>query len=49
MPDALQVDSPPLSPEEMEDINYFYDDPGDHKVGVLEELLEELHGARCGD
>ena len=49
MPGTLQVDSPPLSPEEMEDINDFYDDPGDHKVGVLEELLEELHDARCGD
>ena len=43
MSDTLQVDSPPLLPEEMEDINNFYDNPEDHKVGILEELLEELH------
>ena len=51
MPDTLQMDSlpPPLSPEEMEDINDFYDNPREHKVGILEELLEELHDARCGD
>ena len=37
MSDTLQVDSPPpLSPEEMWDINDFYDSPEDHKV-------EELH------
>ncbi len=45
MSDALQVDSPPLSPEEMGDINDFYDNPEDHKVGIL----EELHDAKCGD
>ena len=50
MSDTLQVDSPPpLSPEEMGDINDFYDSPEDYKVGILEKLLEELHDARCGD
>ena len=47
--DMLQVDSPPLLPKEMEDINDFYDSPEDHKVGILEKLLEELHDARCRD
>ena len=47
--DMLQVDSPPLLPKEMEDINDFYDSPEDHKVGILEKLLEELYDARCGD
>ena len=50
MSDTLQVDSPPpLSPEEMGNINDFYDSPEDYKVGILEKLLEELHDARCGD
>ena len=47
--DTLQVDSPPLLPKEMEDINDFYDSPEDHKVDILEKLLEELHDARCRD
>ena len=47
--DMLQVDSPPLLPKEMEDINDFYDSPEDHKVDILEKLLEELHDARCRD
>ena len=49
MSDTLQVDSLPLSPEEMGDINDFYDGPEDHKVDILEKLLEELHDVRCGD
>lgn len=49
MSDALQADSPLLSPEEMQDVNDFYDNPREHNVGVLEELLEELHDAECGN
>ena len=39
MPDALQADSPPLSPDEMEDINDFYDDPGVTKLASLRNCL----------
>ena len=49
MTDSLHADSPPLSPEEMDDVNNFYDNPADQKVGTLEELLEDLHDVRCGD
>ncbi len=44
MSDTKQVDSPPLTDEEIKDIKEFYSNPKDHKVGTLKELLEELHG-----
>ena len=42
MPDTIQVDSPPLTYEEIKDVEDFYNHPEDHKVGTLKELLEEL-------
>lgn len=43
MPDTIQVDSPPLTAEEIKDVEDFYSHPEDHKVGTLKELLGELH------
>ena len=43
MSDAIRVDSPPLTAEEVKDIEDFYNHPEDHNVGTLKELLEELH------
>ncbi len=43
MPETKQIDSPPLTDEEIKDIKEFYKHPEDHKVGTLKELLEELH------
>ncbi len=43
MSDIKQIDSPPLSDEEIADIKEFYNNPQDRKVVTLKELLEELH------
>lgn len=43
MSDTIQADSPPLTAEEIKDIEDFYSHSEDHKVGTLKELLEELH------
>ena len=43
MSDVKQIDSPPLSDEEIADIKEFYSNPKDHKVGTLKKLLDELH------
>lgn len=43
MSDAIQADSPPLTTEEIKDIEDFYSHMKDHKVGTLKELLDELH------
>lgn len=43
MSKTKQIDSPPLSDEEIRDIEEFYNHPKDHKVGTLTELLDELH------
>lgn len=43
MSDTIQADSPPLTAEEIKDVEDFYSHPEDHKVGTLKELLEELH------
>ncbi len=37
--------SPPLSDEEIQDINDFHNHPENRKTGTLSELLAELHGA----
>jgi len=39
---AQQTDSPPLTEDEIADIEYFYSHPEEHKTYTLEELLEEL-------
>lgn len=38
-----QIDSPPLTEDEIADIEYFYSHPEEHKTYTLKELLEELH------
>jgi hypothetical protein len=43
MSKTKQVDSPPLSDEEIDDIEEFYLHPEDHKIGSLDDLLKELH------
>lgn len=44
MSDTIQADSPPpLTAEEIKDVEDFYSHPEDHKVGTLKELLGELH------
>ncbi len=43
MSDKVQVDSIPLSSEEIKDVKNFYSNPKEHKTGTLKELLEELH------
>ena len=43
MPEAKQIDSPPLSDEEIKDIEEFYAHPEDRKIVTFDELLEELH------
>lgn len=43
MSDTVQVDSPPLTVEEIKDVEDFYNHPEDHKAGTLKELLEDLH------
>ena len=42
MPDTIQVDSPPLTDEEIKDVEDFYNHLEDRKVGTLKEF-EELH------
>ena len=44
-----QIDSPPLSDEEMADIDEYYAHPEEHVQGTLEEFLKELHKARNSD
>ena len=41
---AGQIDSPPLSSEEIADIEEFYNNPKDRRVVTLTELLAELNG-----
>ena len=43
MSDTIQADSPPLSNEEIKDIEDFYKHPEDRKIGTLKELFEELY------
>ncbi len=43
MYDVKQIESPPLSDEEIKDVEEFYRHPEDHTVGTLKKLLEELH------
>ena len=45
MSGTTKADSPPLSDEEIKDIDYFYNHPEEHRVLTLKELLEELHSA----
>ena len=45
MSDMIRTDSPPLTDEELKDVEDFYGHPENHKVGTLKELLEELHSA----
>ena len=45
MSGTTRADSPPLSDEEIKDIDYFYNHPEEHRVLTLKELLEELHSA----
>ena len=41
--------SPPLSAEEIKDIDDFYAHPEEHKVGTINELLAELHSEDCDE
>ena len=43
MSDTIQADSPPLSNEEIKDIEDFYKHLEDRKIGTLKELFEELY------
>ena len=43
MSDTEQIESPPLSDEEIKDIKEFYAHPEDRKIVTFDELLEELH------
>ncbi len=43
MSGTKQLESPPLSDEEIRDIKEFYAHPEGHKKGTLQELLDELH------
>ena len=43
MSGTTRANSPPLSDEEIKDIDYFYNHPEEHRVLTLKELLEELH------
>ena len=41
--------SPPLSAEEIKDIDDFYAHPEEHRVSTLNELLAELHSEDCDE
>ncbi len=44
-----QIDSPPLTDEEIADIKEFYAHPEEHRVVTLEECLKELHKAAASN